>query len=599
MKKNTFRKFALMLMFLVSFTFILSGCNLFERNWFEYYNAVVVSIEYPDGDKIEINKRELLTAFNNYGQNLVSSYGYTYKEAVDDTLTQLVNQKVKLKIAENDVVISNAEKNKLYKDTLLDVESYLETYIDEVKKDWNITTPTIVDPEQEDEDIVLYTPYETKVRIEGDSSGNLKLVLIDYSQDEIEEDLEFAFMSDAFAKETISEKLYEYIINKTKFSSQNQTLTPYEEYEKQNARIYKEAVKRFTKTLKTSEEGMRLSTDDESVLQRAFQKFYENKLDNLLLTKMSEIITPTSEYASVNVAQVLSRYENMIKQSYEKYAYSASNLNSDMLNDFSNVNYYGNFYGNKHPQEYFFVSHFLLQLTDAQKQELEDLESKREFGGTGEVGEIEYAQMRKAILNRIPVIERDLETGKIIEVTNSSEQKYLSNIMAELEDAYLRAGNNLEKRVEAFKKIMYKYNQDPGILNSEYLYVIGTEDSNMDAEFTRVARELHENGVAGAYSASPAVSTYGVHILFYAGEVSSHMPYEFSNLNSVILGEEEIFKLEATLLNPFNNKTLLDKVFESIQTSIANNNEGNYLNVIKEDLKITKYTSNYKDLILD
>lgn len=600
MKKNTFRKFAFMLMFLISFTFILSGCNLFERNWYEYYNAVVVSIEYPNQEEnIEINKRELLSAFDNYGKNLVANYGYTYKQAVDDTLTQLINQKIKLRIAKDDAVITNADKNKLYRDSLLEVENYFETYIEEVKKDWNVALPTITDPETEAEDIVLYNPYETKVRVERDLNGKLKLILLETQNEDKQEELEFEFMVDAFDKETISEKLYEYVMNQTTFSSENEMLTPIEEYSKQTARIFKEAVKRFTNILKKSEEGLKLSTDDESVLKRALQKFYDNKLDNLLLTKMSEIITPTSDYAGVDVAQVMSRYENMVKQSYEKYAFSNDALKNDMLGNFADVNYYGDFYSQKPTQEYFFVSHFLLQLTEEQKQELTDLEAKKELGGTGEVGEVEYVQRRQQILNRIPVKERDLETGKIIEVTNPTSQKYLADIMNELQHAYAQAGNNLQNKVNAFKDIMYKYNQDPGVLNSEYLYVIGTEDSQMDAEFTRVARDLHKNGKVGDYNLSPAVSSYGVHILFYAGDVASHMPYQFENLNSIVFNEEDILTLESTLLNPFSNKTLLDKVYESIQNTISNNNEKSYLNIVKKDLKIEKFTSNYKDMILD
>lgn len=598
MKNKPFRKFAFMLMLVMSFAFILSGCNLFERNWYEYYNAVVVSVEYPNGDKIEVNKRELLTAFNNYGTNLISSYGYTYQEAVDQTLTQLVNQKIKLKIAEQEAQISNAEKNKLYRDTLLEVEDYLQTYIDDVKKDWNITDADIIDETDSQEDVVVYTPYTKKVKVEN-VGGVLKLVVIENAGNEQEEDVEFAFMADPFKKDEISEKIYEFVINKTKFSSENQTLTPVEENEKETARVFKEAVKRFVNSVKRSEEGLRLSTDDQSVLTRALQKFYENKLDNLLLGKMEEIITPVSEYASVTVAQLLSRYESMVKQSYEKYAYNSSSLNQDMLNSFTNVNYYGNFFGQQPEQDYFFVSHFLLSFTDAQKKEMEDLEKMRQLGGTGEISELEYKQRRQAIINRIPVKERDLQTGKIIEITSPSNQKYLSHVMAELESAYLQAGNNFEKRVAAFKNIVYKYNQDPGIMNSEYLYVMGTKDSIMDPEFTKHARELHENGEKGAYNQSPAVSTYGVHILFYAGDVKDFMPYEFSSLNDIIFSEEEVLTLETTLLNPFSNKTVLDKVFESIQSNISSNNERTYLNVVKENLIITKHTSNYKDLILD
>ena len=64
------------MMMILSLSFVLTGCSLFEKNLAKYYNTVVVAVEYQDGDKIEITKKELITAFNNYGANLVSNRLY-------------------------------------------------------------------------------------------------------------------------------------------------------------------------------------------------------------------------------------------------------------------------------------------------------------------------------------------------------------------------------------------------------------------------------------------------------------------------------------------------------------------------------------------
>ena len=55
-------------------------------------------------------------------------------------------------------------------------------------------------------------------------------------------------------------------------------------------------------------------------------------------------------------------------------------------------------------------------------------------------------------------------------------------------------------------------------------------------------------------------------------------------------------KLAETKLNEFNNKTVFDKVYEQLSSDKYSMFESMNLNVLKKDIKITKYPGVYKNL---
>ena len=72
-------------------------------------------------------------------------------------------------------------------------------------------------------------------------------------------------MSNIENKDVIVANLYNAIMANTVFTSTNETLTELEIIERQNARVYEEAINRYIKTLLSNEEGLKLSVDLESV----------------------------------------------------------------------------------------------------------------------------------------------------------------------------------------------------------------------------------------------------------------------------------------------------------------------------------------------
>ena len=116
----------------------------------------------------------------------------------------------------------------------------------------------------------------------------------------------------------------------------------------------------------------------------------------------------------------------------------------------------------------------------------------------------------------------------------------------------------------------------------------------MVESFTEASRKLDEDGIYGAISGF-VPSEHGVHIIYYAGKVKN--AFNFANADDVKFVEEDIKTLSQTLLNPMHNKTLFDKVYESISISESSVNQASYINILKQNLKITKYKNAYKDLL--
>lgn len=579
MKKSAFRKFALMIMFLLSFSFVLTGCSLFERNWVKYYDTVVVSIEYPNGDKIEINKKELITAYNNYGASLVQNSGYSLEDALNETINSLVNRKVMLKESENTITFTNKDKNTLWSDVVKALEENVESFAKEVREDWNIVLPETED-NTETENTVVYSPYSPKAEVV--LENGVYVIKVTQEDEDENQPLQYSDMEDLDNKTLIVNNLYNYLMAKTVFTSENQNLTDVEKQERQIARVSQEAVNRYIKLLLENEEPLKLSKDSQSVFKREIERIYTNLLDSLKINKLTEMITYTSTTSKITSQDVLNKYRELLAGSIYKYTLAPSQFDTDVLSSFSSINYTTN-------QDYFFVSHILLKFSESQQSEYDSLESQMK---AGTISALYYQQRVTELVNQIVAVERDSE-GKVI----SSSQKKSETVLNEVTNA-LTAATTDEQKAQVFKNLLYKYNQDDGALNAEYLYVVGTENSQMVETFTEASRELYNNGNGTFGSISGLVpSQFGVHIVFYAGPVTNNSPIIVNSLDNINLTNSDLWTLSQTLLNPLNNKTLFDKVFESLTEESNSANQSMYINNLKKDLTITKFKSNYQDLL--
>ena len=225
-----------------------------------------------------------------------------------------------------------------------------------------------------------------------------------------------------------------------------------------------------------------------------------------------------------------------------------------------------------------------MKYNEEQQAEYDNLKSEYD---KGYISKGVYNERLTTLVAEIEATVRDSE-GKIIEDQNVSASKVLSDLKLEL-----ASKSTNEEKTEVFRDYMYKYNEDPGTQNAEYAYVIGKETSKMVESFTDASRELNNAGQFGAVS-ELVPSEYGVHIVFYAGQVKNL--FTINDVSTFSLSEQDILKLTDAKLNVLNNKTVFDKVFELLSDDNYSIFENMNLNVLKSNLKIEKHKSVYENL---
>ncbi len=544
---------------MLAFAFILSGCDLFPRNMSAYLNKSVCTITYEDGEVEEITSKEYINAFNSYGYTLVQN-GTEYKDAAKQTVEVLVNRHVLLHHAEkNNLVTIDAEaKREILDDVYTALESNLDTYIEEVQKDWDITTPT--SPEDDDEKVV-YTPYVQQAEVVFDGES-YKIKLLDNDDDEPE----------------------------TNFSNLDAVINQFKAYALKNdgtedAKVKKEAYRRFTATLKSNEQGLGLSTDTDSILNRYCEELYKNTEENYIITNLEDYYQTEGGYSTISVKQVLNKYKSLMLQSKFKYEANSENYDKDMLENFEDVYYVVD-------DNYFFVSNLLVMFDEekigsngmTQKQTYDDLKTKYDKGY------ITYGEYQQRLMNlayQVVATARDSE-GNTISGSEISVQTLLSDLQKELNLA-----TTDEDKAKVFNDYLYKYGEDTGVENAEYPYVIGTETSQMVESFTSASRELNDKGEFGAISGL-VPSEYGVHIIMYLGKVENL--FTISNVSTFNLVDSDIEKLTETKLSPLNNKTVFDKIFEQLSEDNYSVFENMNVTVLKNKCKIVEHESVYMNL---
>ena len=544
---------------MLAFAFILSGCNLFPRNMSSYLNKSVCTITYEDGEVEEITTKEYINAFNSYGYTLVQN-GSEYADAAKQTVEVLVNRHVLLHHAEteNKVVIDADAKREIFDDVYTALESNLDTYIDEVREDWDMPAPT--SPE-EDDDAVVYTPYVPTAEVVFDGT-EYKIKLLDNDDDPPE----------------------------TNFSSLDAVIAQFKNYAlnndgTENTSLRKEAYRRFIAALKSNEQGLGLSTDSDSVLQRYCEETYETTRENYIITNLEEYYQTKDGYSTITVKQVLAKYKALMLQSKFKYEANSENYDKDMLENFEDVYYVVD-------DNYFFVSNLLVMFDDekvgtngmTQKETYDNLQTQYD---NGYMSYGEYQQKLTNLAYQVVATERDGE-GNEIAGSEINVQTLLTNLQKEL-----NLETTDEGKAKVFNDYLYRYGEDTGVVNAEYPYVIGTQTSQMVESFTNASRELNDEGTFGAISGL-VPSEYGVHIIMYLGKVENL--FTIDKVSDFNLVNSDIDKLTETKLSPLNNKTVFDKIFEQLSEDDYSVFENMNLTVLKNKCKIVQHESVYMNL---
>lgn len=544
---------------LISFSFILTGCNLFPTNQANYLSAPIVTFQTAEGENIKIDKEDLITAFNSYGAELVNSYGYSIQDAIDATIEVLINREVMLLEAERTITLGNGDLNEIWDDAYDTIISNLSTYEELVIEQWKLNVPSTLDEEEESE--TAYTPYKKQAEIVLQNGKYvIKLLNTNTSTDQ-NVDLYYNEGEEITSLvNTVNERLNN--------SANKDVLT--------------EAKRQYVEALKESEEGRNLSTNSDEVFAREVERIYEAVKDNKYIELYSEKLQGDNDISNITLSQVLRKLTADMLSSYTKYTLNATQFDTDMLDSRENVDYVVN-------NNYFYVNHILLKYDESSTTYLDELETLYK---NGTISEKAYNDALEVEAEKIKAT--NIQTGK---ETNLSPMDIYDELVG------LMTGKSDEAKTQIFKDYIYTYNEDTGNMNADYCYVIGKDSSRMVDTFTETSRKLWDNG-KGEYGAIDyCVSEYGVHIIFYAGPVTNAFtisdPDNF-NLNTDNMDEltEIVNTLKNTYLNAFNNKTLFDKVYEELATDSYTIFETMNLDVLKKEIKnLTIHISNYQDLL--
>ena len=544
---------------LISFSFILTGCNLFPTNQANYLSAPIVTFQTAKGENIKIDKEDLITAFNSYGAQLVNSYGYSIQDAIDATIEVLINREVMLLEAERTLKLGNGDLNEIWDDAYDTIISNLSTYEELVIEQWKLNVPSTLDEEEESE--TAYTPYKKQAEIVLQNGKYvIKLLNTNASTDQ---------NVDLYYNE--GEEITS-LVNTVNERLNNST----------NKDVLTEAKRQYVEALKESEEGRNLSTNSDEVFAREVERIYEAVKDNKYIELYSEKLQGDNDIANITLSQVLRKLTADMLSSYTKYTLNATQFDTDMLDSRENVDYVVN-------NNYFYVNHILLKYDESSTTYLDELETLYK---NGTISEKAYNDALEVEAEKIKAT--NIQTGK---ETNLSPMDIYNELVG------LMTGKSDEAKTQIFKDYIYTYNEDTGNMNADYCYVIGKDSSRMVDTFTETSRKLWDNG-KGEYGAIDyCVSEYGVHIIFYAGPVTNAFtisdPDNF-NLNTDNMDEltEIVNTLKNTYLNAFNNKKLFDKVYEELATDSYTIFETMNLDVLKKEIKnLTIHISNYQDLL--
>lgn len=516
---------------------VLAGCASFPVDPVKYYNAVVATV----GDT-EITRSDLLSAYNSYGYSTyVSSQGQTVNEALDSTLQFLIKREMIVQYAETETLsgssvlkyaLNDYEINEMFVDVVEYIDSIYEQYETTAREKLGRET---TDPTT-DSETTKYTlsKYEKRAILTKLSPSNT-VEKVEYIPEDLPTTADDPVLATTyFAQyrdfETIARALYEQYA-----------------YYCDDAEVYAKAEGLLLNQLISNErykrdaQGNPLSTDKDEVFIREFQRAYENAYQNAMISKVRTVYLQNEE---ISTDYLIRKFRSLYKTDYTKYSLSTSDYASAMKSDASAVLY--------HPDDgdqFFYVYHILLQFADGQDDLYESYKTQYNDGDNGVIDETTYNNYLAQLKSAVPVKLRDSEG-------NQTETTYT---VADIENMVKNqvVGTDGQK-LSAFIDLMYQYNEDPGMFTSTTPYAIGFENSSMVDEFNAVARELAEDDVYGAVSEA-FVSSYGYHIMFYAGKITNKF-----NIGEIDSNALNLTKLNGMYVNELTEYTYFDWLFDKV-----------------------------------
>lgn len=581
---------SLILVVLVCFTMLLSGCNLTSIDS-ENYNSKIVA-KYGT---MEINKREFSMAYNSNGSNYINN-GDSAEVAAEKVVNDIINRKLLIEESKKEYgVISLTEKeyNALEEAKKANfTKGPYNLYVNNNKYyDFNTTIKGVYDYVNEQ---VL--TFENEIRKE---KGMDK---VDPSATETKSDdaSEFAGFTDYVSSLTYKDGKF---VKKVKDNTASALNGEFVLNVYGNSEVSQEALHRYLIKVRNSNPDMyNKYSKYADILKAHILDLFPTYQDNRYTTIIQEEYEKT---LPINEETVLSYYKTKVEESYTKYnTQKGYDLYvTDMQSDPSNV--YWHYEGSK---GFVLTAHVLIKFDDVTVLKLKNLKTDLD---EGKISENYYNDQRTAILNSAGTYERDPSTGNFVYETNKQGEKvkkFLTyNEIYEIIETDLKQydhiDNDLEKaqkKAETFNKYVYMYGMDSGSINSNHYYACNLDTSVKDSlveNYANKTRELYKNEGIGSLSTPVLVEAdnySGYHIILVVNESKNLTIIE--NINKVTI---EALNSQRPMLGI--NKTMLDIVYDSITKESYNSYHDTLVSRLRKefagDSLVDLFVYNYKSLI--
>lgn len=550
---------------------MFAGCNLTTLNKSKYYKTVVVTVdggeEHKEYNK-EYNREDLLNAFYNYSYSNVSSGSVSAEDGLNTAIESMVNRDLLINFIKAEyfdtgiLTLSDEDVKNIRYEAFEYMQDQIFSYENEVREEWD----RVLTGESEDDS--TETDESTSLRDEyNEYSSSLEAI---YDGDNVIGFKNVTAKEGSNVKFDVPEKFEDFI----KVTDED---------------VSAEAYARYVSSLQKSAKSLGKSTKESDVIQVEIDRLIKTLTENKYITLYQEWFNTNQQFETITSGEMLKdsvidnvltefkkQYENQ-KKLYEK---SESAYHTAMAGDDVSGIYYHPDYGQG--TEYMYVSHILIQFSDAQKTQVSNLKSELE---NGVITQDYYDRKMEELIERTPVT---YEENGVAKSSNAASvyQKVVNYVNSNASD------DDNVRRAQLFNDMIYMFNDDPGIMNQDFAYVVNLDENVTDKmvkEFADACRELDKTEGEGGIT--KVVSEYGIHIIFHAGYVTSV--------------DESVLNNRQTLLNSLvnhktqlsSNKTLFDVIYDSLSIASVDTRSNDIVEQAKGYVKVTIYTKKAKSII--
>lgn len=496
--------------------FGLTSCNLAEIDKSAYYNQIVVTA----GDK-NFTMKQLVNAFETSGYQYYQN-GSSLEDSIKLSATTMVQRS--LLIDEIKKIITLDENNwaEIRKNAFDSMTSSIETYEEEVIKEWGITDDYTAEEETSLRD--AKTEYEPSVESSITTNDNGEIV---YTLNRISTVKDF-----------------------------NETVPAHFDTANLNTKTLKEAYNRYVKYLQKVAKNEGRSTKESDVVLSEEERLFNIYEENMYISLFENYVK--NDVFDVYTDEVVENFIEQYKIQYDKFNADPSAYDTAMASATSSYVYYHL----ESSKGYVYVNHILLKFSDDQTKLMGQTSSDSEKEAIAKSTIVTYEEngvTKTATINEVfNRVTKYVNSAKTIEqkAKRFEEMMYMFNDDTGNMNADFNYNVNLDTTVE----------------------------DKMVTEFADASRELYNDYSVGDIYPELVETEYGYHIIMYTGSTVDKATGLTKNIASINNIDNLTFEtLCKYTVNPASEKTLFQYFYDllSIEDQLSTDYSVYTTNLIK------------------